>query len=60
MALAAAAGTRLILATPDTIDALAELDAKPPLLINGPYGCWEAVLRLHRVPSQLLCCGVRT
>ena len=47
MALAAAAGARLILATPDTIDVLAELDAKPPLLINGPYGCWAAVLRLH-------------
>ena len=47
MDLAAAAGARLILATLDTIDVLAELDAKPPLLINGPYGCWAAVLRLH-------------
>lgn len=47
MTLATAAKARLILATLDTIDALAELDAKPPLLINGPYGCWAAVLRLR-------------
>lgn len=47
VALAAAADARLILGTPDTIDALAELDGKPPLLIKGPYGCWAAVLRLH-------------
>jgi acyl-CoA synthetase (AMP-forming)/AMP-acid ligase II len=47
MTLAAAAGVQLILATLDTIDALAELDTKPPLLINGPYGCWAAVLRLR-------------
>jgi acyl-CoA synthetase (AMP-forming)/AMP-acid ligase II len=45
MALAATAGARLILATLDTIEALAELDTKPPLLINGRYGCWAAVLR---------------
>jgi acyl-CoA synthetase (AMP-forming)/AMP-acid ligase II len=45
--LAAAAKARLILAPPDTIDALAELDTKPPLLINGPYGCWAALLRLR-------------
>jgi hypothetical protein len=47
MTLAAAAKARLILATLDTIDALAQLDTKPPLLINGPYGCWAAVLQLH-------------
>jgi acyl-CoA synthetase (AMP-forming)/AMP-acid ligase II len=47
MILAAAAKARLILASLDTIDALAELDTKPPLLIDGPYGCWAAVLRLH-------------
>jgi acyl-CoA synthetase (AMP-forming)/AMP-acid ligase II len=47
MALAATAEARLVLAALDTIDALAELDAKPPLLINGPYGCWAAVLRLR-------------
>lgn len=47
MTLAAAAGARLVLATLGTIDALAELDAKPPLLINGPYGCWAALLRLR-------------
>lgn len=46
MAVAAAAGARLILASLNTIDELAEYDAKPPLLINGPYGCWAAVLRL--------------
>jgi acyl-CoA synthetase (AMP-forming)/AMP-acid ligase II len=46
MTLAAAARAKLILAALDTIEALAELDAKPPLLINGPYGCWAAVLRL--------------
>jgi acyl-coenzyme A synthetase/AMP-(fatty) acid ligase len=47
MTLAAAARARLILATLDTIDALAELDTKPPLLINGPYGCWAALLQLR-------------
>jgi acyl-CoA synthetase (AMP-forming)/AMP-acid ligase II len=47
MTLAAAAKARLVLATLDMINALAELDATPPLLINGPYGCWAAVLRLH-------------
>lgn len=47
MTLAAAAKARLILATLDTIEALAQLDTKPPLLINGPYGCWAAVLRLR-------------
>ncbi|HYZ36307.1 MAG TPA: AMP-binding protein [Pseudonocardiaceae bacterium] len=45
--LAAAAKARLIMARLDTIDTLAELDAKPPLLINGPYGCWAALLRLR-------------
>lgn len=47
MTLAAAAKARLILATLDTIEALAQLDTKPPLLINGPYGCWAAVLRVR-------------
>ena len=47
MDLAAAAGARLILATLDIIDALADLDTKPPLLINGRYGCWAAVLLLR-------------
>lgn len=47
MTLATAARARLILANLDTIDALAELDTKPPLLINGPYGCWAAMLLLR-------------
>jgi acyl-CoA synthetase (AMP-forming)/AMP-acid ligase II len=47
LAVAATAGARLVLATLDGIDALAERDGTPPLLINGPYGCWAAVLRLR-------------
>jgi acyl-CoA synthetase (AMP-forming)/AMP-acid ligase II len=46
-AAAATAGARLVLAALDRIDTLTELDGKPPLLINGPYGCWAAVLRLR-------------
>jgi acyl-CoA synthetase (AMP-forming)/AMP-acid ligase II len=44
---AAAARAQLVLAAVDRIDALADLDAKPPLLIYGPHGPWAAVLRLR-------------
>ena len=47
LAAAAASGARLVLAAADRINVLADLDAKPPLLITGPHGPWAAVLRLR-------------
>jgi acyl-CoA synthetase (AMP-forming)/AMP-acid ligase II len=44
---AAEAGTRLVLVSADQIPALAELDAEPPVLIDGPQGIWAAALRLR-------------
>lgn len=44
---AAEAGARLVLASPDQIPALADLDAEPPVLIDRPRGLWAAALRLH-------------
>jgi acyl-coenzyme A synthetase/AMP-(fatty) acid ligase len=35
---AAEAGAHVVLASVDQIPALAELDAEPPVLINGPHG----------------------
>ena len=46
-AAAAAAGAHLVLASPDQLHTLAELDAGPPILINGPHGPWIAALRLR-------------
>jgi acyl-CoA synthetase (AMP-forming)/AMP-acid ligase II len=46
-AVAAEAGAHLLLATPDRIPALAELDTEPPALVNGPQGLWAAALRLR-------------
>jgi len=44
---AVAAGARLVLASPDQLPALVELDAEPAILINGPHGPWAAALRLR-------------
>jgi acyl-coenzyme A synthetase/AMP-(fatty) acid ligase len=47
VAVAAEAGARLVLASADQIHALADLDAEPPVLIDGPQGLWAAALRLR-------------
>jgi acyl-CoA synthetase (AMP-forming)/AMP-acid ligase II len=47
VSVAAEAGARLVLASVDRILALAELDAEPPALIDGPEGLWAAALRLR-------------
>jgi benzoate-CoA ligase len=44
---AAAARAQLVLAPVDRLRELAELDAEPPALIDGPHGLWAAALRLH-------------
>ena len=46
-AAAAAAQTRVVLASPDQLPAWAELDTEPAILINGPHGPWIAALRLR-------------
>ncbi len=40
-------GARLVLSSVDRIPALAGLEAKPPVLVDGPQGLWAAILRLH-------------
>ena len=47
VAVAAEAGARLVLASTHQIHTLAELDAEPPVLIDGPHGRWAAALRLR-------------
>jgi acyl-CoA synthetase (AMP-forming)/AMP-acid ligase II len=47
VSVAAEAGAQLVLAPVDRIVALAELDAEPPALIDGPHGLWAAALRLR-------------
>jgi acyl-CoA synthetase (AMP-forming)/AMP-acid ligase II len=47
VAVAAEAGARLVLVSADQIPALADLDAEPPVLIDGPQGLWAAALRLR-------------
>ncbi|HZS21719.1 MAG TPA: AMP-binding protein [Pseudonocardiaceae bacterium] len=47
VAVAAEAGARVVLVSADRIPALADLDAEPPVLIDGPCGSWAAVLRLR-------------
>ena len=47
VAVAAEAGAQLVLASADQIHVLADLDAGPPLLIDGPLGVWAAALRLR-------------
>jgi acyl-CoA synthetase (AMP-forming)/AMP-acid ligase II len=40
VAVVAEAGARLVLVSADRIPALADLEAKPPVLIDGPHGRW--------------------
>jgi acyl-CoA synthetase (AMP-forming)/AMP-acid ligase II len=44
---AAEARARLVLASADQIHALADLEAQPPVLVDGPRGPWAAALRLR-------------
>ena len=47
-AAAAAARTRLVLASPDQLPAWSDkFDTEPAILINGPHGPWIAALRLR-------------
>ncbi|MGH3781066.1 MAG: AMP-binding protein [Pseudonocardiaceae bacterium] len=46
-AAAVATGAHLVLTSPDQLPTLAELDAEPAILINGPHGPWIAALRLR-------------
>jgi acyl-CoA synthetase (AMP-forming)/AMP-acid ligase II len=52
VAAAAEAGARLVLASADQIHALADLDAEPPILIQGPQGPWAAALRLRQAAES--------
>jgi acyl-CoA synthetase (AMP-forming)/AMP-acid ligase II len=52
VAVAAEAAARLVLVTADRVPALADLDALPPVLVDGPHGPWAAALRLR--PSEEL------
>lgn len=45
MALAADAGARLVLASADLIQALADLDAQPPVVVDESEKLWAAALR---------------
>lgn len=38
---------RLVLASPEQLPTLAELNTQPPILIDGPHGPWAAALRLR-------------
>jgi transcriptional regulator with XRE-family HTH domain len=51
-ALAAEAGARLVLVSVDRIPTLVGLEAKPPVLINGPNGGWVATLRPRRAGNS--------
>ncbi len=51
VAVAAGAGARLVLASAEHIHALADLDAEPPVLVDGPQGLWAAALRLRHAES---------
>jgi acyl-CoA synthetase (AMP-forming)/AMP-acid ligase II len=44
---AAESGARLVLSSVDRVYALADLEAKPPVLVDGPQGLWAAILRLR-------------
>jgi hypothetical protein len=53
LAVAAEAGARLVvLVSADRIPALTGLEAKPPVLINGPRGGWAAALRLRQAENS--------
>jgi long-chain acyl-CoA synthetase len=47
VAVAAEAGAQLVLVSANRVPALADLDAQPPVLIDGPHGPWAAALRLR-------------
>ena len=47
VAVAADAAARLVLVSADRVPALADLDAQPPVLVDGPLGPWAAALRLR-------------
>jgi acyl-CoA synthetase (AMP-forming)/AMP-acid ligase II len=47
VAAAAEAGAGLVLVSADQIHSLADLGARPPVLIEGPQGLWAVALRLH-------------
>lgn len=42
VAVAAEADAQLVLTSADQLHALADLDAEPPILIDGPQGLWAA------------------
>jgi acyl-coenzyme A synthetase/AMP-(fatty) acid ligase len=44
---AADAAAHLVLTSVDRLHVLAELDAEPPVLVDGPDGPWIAALRLR-------------
>ena len=44
---AAAATARVVLASPDQLPMLTELNTEPPIFIQGPRGPWIAALRLR-------------
>lgn len=46
--LAADTGARLVVASAERIRALADLQAEPPVLVDGPEGPWAAALRLPK------------
>ncbi len=52
VAVAAAAAARLVLVSADRIAELAGLQAKPPVLIDGPHGRWAAALRLRQAGNS--------
>jgi hypothetical protein len=41
-----------VVVSADRVPALADLDALPPVLVDGPHGPWAAALRLR--PSEEL------
>jgi acyl-CoA synthetase (AMP-forming)/AMP-acid ligase II len=47
LAAASAAQARLVLTSPDQLSTLAELDAEPAILVNGPHGPSIAALQLR-------------
>ncbi|MDQ2881464.1 MAG: long-chain fatty acid--CoA ligase [Actinomycetota bacterium] len=51
-AVAAEAGTRLVLVPADRIPSLAGLEAEPPVIIDGPHGRWTAALRLRQAGNS--------
>jgi acyl-CoA synthetase (AMP-forming)/AMP-acid ligase II len=52
VAVAAEADARLVLVSADRVAALADLAARPPVLIDGSHGGWAAALRLHQASNS--------